>query len=182
MPDFQRGDIYYVAPSYAEVGHEIWSGRPAVIVSCNQNNRHSSTVEVCYLTTKPKADLPTHVVIHATGKKSTVLCEQISTVDKSRMESGGMRCNGKEMAEIDEALRYSLGLPGFEQEQPDSLDALAEGLKALRENPSPLISVPDAAGPDLRIELALAEAALDTYKSLCSDLLDRLSATVCASA
>ena len=51
MPDYQRGDICYVTPSYAEVGHEMWSGRPAVIVSCNQNNRHSSTVEVCYLTT-----------------------------------------------------------------------------------------------------------------------------------
>ena len=110
MPEYQRGQIYYVNPSYAETGSEQWAGRPAVIVSNDHNNRHSQTVEVCYLTTKPKADLPTHVIVHATGRMSTVLCEQIATVDKVRLEDGKMFCNSKEMAQIDEALRISLGL------------------------------------------------------------------------
>ena len=35
---------------------------------------------------------------------------------------------------------------------------------------------------DLRFDLARAEASLETYRSLCRDLLDRLSGTVCASA
>ena len=38
-------------------------GRPAVIVSNDKNNAKSNTVEVVYMTTKPKTDLPTHVYI-----------------------------------------------------------------------------------------------------------------------
>ena len=64
----------------------------------------------------------------------------------------------------------------------DSLSALSEGLNALRKNSPPVLLAAEPVTPDLRIELARAEAALDTYKSLCSELLDRLSATVCASA
>ena len=181
MPEYQRGEIYYVNPSYTETGGEMWAGRPAVIVSNDQNNRHAKTVEVCYMTTRPKSDLPTHVNIHATGRMSTVLCEQITTVDKTRLQDGGMKCNSKEMAQIDEALRVSLGLPEFEQEHPDSIGAVAAGLQALRGNVTPLTLVePDE--PDLRLELAKAEASLEIYRKMCSDLLDRLSATVCASA
>ena len=181
MPEYQRGEIYYVYPSYAEVGSEQWAGRPAVIVSNNTNNKCSQTVEICYMTTKPKMDLPTHVIVHATGKQSSVLCEQITTMDKSRLGDGGMCCNSKEMAQIDEALRLSLGLESCGHEQQDSIDAVAAGLQSLRKNPTPLTIVePDA--PDLRLELAKTEAALDIYRKLYTDLLDRLSATVCASA
>lgn len=181
MPEYRRRDIYYVAPTYAETGSEMWSGRPAVIVSNDQNNKCSPTVEVCYLTTRHGETLPTHVITHATGKQSTVLCEQITTVDKSRLGDGGMRCSAKEMAQIDKALRVSLGLPLVEQQQPDSIDAVSAGLQALRNNMTPLTFV-EQDEPDLRIELAKAEASLEIYRKMCSDLLDRLSAMVCASA
>ena len=173
MPEFKRGEIYYVAPSYSETGSEMWSGRPAVIVSNDQNNRFSQTVEICYMTTKPKSDLPTHVTIHATGKPSVVLCEQITTVDKSRLGDGGMVCNSKEMSEIDEAIRISLGLPPFERGSSGSADAITAGLQALRKNQASLTLV-DPDEPDLRLELARAEASLEVYKSLCADLMDRI--------
>lgn len=181
MPGYHRGEIYYVAPTYAVNGSEMWSGRPAVIVSNDQNNKCSPTVEVCYLTTRLGETLPTHVITHATGKQSTVLCEQITTVDKTRLGDGGMRCSAKEMAQIDKALRVSLGLSLVEQQQPDSIDAVSAGLQALRGNVTPL-PVPDSDNMDLRLELAKAEASLEIYRQMCSDLLDRLSATVCASA
>lgn len=56
MPDYKRGEIYYVAPNYSETGSEIWSGRPAVIVSNDDLNRNRNCVEVVYLTT-PEAGL-----------------------------------------------------------------------------------------------------------------------------
>ena len=56
----RRGDIYYI-DKYPTIGSEQQAGRPAIIVSNEKNNQHSSTVEVVYLTTQPKADLPTHV-------------------------------------------------------------------------------------------------------------------------
>lgn len=110
MPDYRRGEIYYVAPSYAETGTEIWSGRPAVIVSSDELNACRNCVEMVYLTTRPKEDSPFHVTVHATGKQSTALCEQISSVDKSRLSAQYVRCTPKEMEAIDKALLASLGL------------------------------------------------------------------------
>ena len=60
-------------------------GRPAVIVSNDKNNANSNTVEVVYMTTKPKTDLPTHVYIESALRPSTLLCEQISTVSEERI-------------------------------------------------------------------------------------------------
>lgn len=45
----------------------------------------SNTVEVVYMTTKPKTDLPTHVYIESALRPSTLLCEQISTVSEERI-------------------------------------------------------------------------------------------------
>ena len=56
----KRGQIYYVRSNYREEGSEQRGGRPAVIVSNDKNNANSNTVEVVYMTTKPKTDLPTH--------------------------------------------------------------------------------------------------------------------------
>ena len=150
MPDYKRGEIYYVSPSYAETGSEIWSGRPAVIVSNDELNRCRNCVEVVYLTTRPKQDSPCHVVLHATGKQSTALCEQISTVDKVRMTYSGdypCACTKKELAEIDAALLYSL-----------ALDA-----------PPPVTTM------DLDKFRLLAER--DIYKGMYERLLDRISGT-----
>ncbi len=81
----KRGQIYYVRSNYREEGSEQRGGRPAVIVSNDKNNAKSNTVEVVYMTTKPKTDLPTHVYIESALRPSTLLCEQISTVSEERI-------------------------------------------------------------------------------------------------
>ena len=73
----KRGQIYYIESNHQEIGSEQRAGRPAVIVSNNKNNENSTTVEVVYMTTQPKNDLPTHVFIRSSLRPSTVLCEQI---------------------------------------------------------------------------------------------------------
>ena len=95
-----RGDIYYIQ-SYFSSGSEQQSGRPAVIVSNELNNRHSSTVEVVYLTTQPKNDLPTHVTIRSAPKESIALCEQISTVALERIGTYAGHVTGAEMAQLE---------------------------------------------------------------------------------
>ena len=166
MPEISRGEVYYVYPSYAEVGSEQWSGRPAVVVSADVLNRHSQCVEVVYLTTKPKTDYPTHVLINATGRPSTVICEQITTVDKSRLNDCCGKCAPKEMSQIDEALRVSLGLSCAEEN-----DGAAEFECDIHTMAAPSVK---ECYTELRLDLARAEASLEAYKSLCSDLLDRL--------
>lgn len=116
-----RGDIYYVARTYNEDGSEQQADRPAVIVSNNKNNERSGTVEVVYMTTQPKKDLPTHVHILSSTYPSTVLCEQIHTVSKSRVGDKIGTLTEEEAAAVDEALAISLGL---KQEHPTSPSAL----------------------------------------------------------
>ena len=75
MSEIERGDIWYMESGYNTVGSEQRPGRPAIVVSNDRNNEHSSTLEVVYLTTQPKHDLPTHVTIRSTNRESIALCE-----------------------------------------------------------------------------------------------------------
>ena len=106
---YERGEIYYVQRGYC-FGSEQHSGRPAIIVSSDVSNWYSNTVEVVYLTTRPKKAMPVHVHIEATGRPSTALCEQVHTVDARRLGHQYGRCSQAEMQEIDKALKVSLGL------------------------------------------------------------------------
>lgn len=99
----QRGDIFYIKGSENYKGGEK-KNRPAVVVSNNANNRHSDRIEIVYLTTQPKADLPTHVTIRSTGTVSTALCESVNTVHEDRFENYAGKCTDQEMENIDIAL------------------------------------------------------------------------------
>lgn len=109
MIDFARGDIYYIEP-YLTEGSEQRAGRPAIIVSNDLANRHSSVVEVVYLTTQPKTDLPTHVTIRSTNRESTALCEQITSVSKDRIGSFLCSVTRDEIQRLNLALLTSLDL------------------------------------------------------------------------
>ena len=71
----KRGEIYFIKSTYREEGSEQRGDRPAVIVSNDANNEHSDVVEIVYMTTKPKTDLPTHVFTRSALSPSTILCE-----------------------------------------------------------------------------------------------------------
>lgn len=105
-----RGEIYYVH-YYPTAGHEQRGGRPAIIVSNNENNEHSSVYEVCYLTLQDKPNLPTHVYVdRGPCVRSTILCEQICSVSEDKL--GDFLCRIPESleGELNNALRVSLGL------------------------------------------------------------------------
>ena len=107
--EIRRGDIFYINAGYS-IGSEQWSGRPAIIVSNDLNNRHSDTVEIVYLTTSRKKDLPTHVTIKSTGRRSTALCEQITTVSVCRLGGYIGSASSKELADLEKAILISLNL------------------------------------------------------------------------
>ena len=146
----KRGEIYYIEiPN--PVGSEQAGARPGVIVSNDKNNESSNTVEVVYLTTALKTDLPTHATIRSTGKISTALCEQISTISTKRIGDYAGRVTPQEQEVIDRCMMISLDL--------------SAPVKAA-ENPA---EAPDAnATPDY--ERAMIEAERDTYKTLYNDL------------
>lgn len=109
---FCRGEIYYVIQK-PTVGCEIATGRPAIIVSNDHINQNLNTIEVVFLTTKLKKLAPEHVTIKSSGTIATTICEQISTVDKSRLREFVGECTPDEMKMIEKAMLCSLGLEKY---------------------------------------------------------------------
>lgn len=108
---YRRGEIYYINNASKEhVGSEMKKDRPAVIVSCDANNKHSDVLEVVFLTSAPKKGLPTHVTIRSTGRKSEALCEQPTPVSVERINNFVGKASEKEMEQIDIALLIGLGI------------------------------------------------------------------------
>lgn len=123
----KRGEIYYVSKT-AVIGSEQEAGRPAIIVSNNSQNESSTVVEVVYLTTEPKKDLPTHVTIRSAPRQSIALCEQISSVSTSRIGNYVGEVTDREMTQIESALLISLDLwlpesgdAEYENEEPEAV-------------------------------------------------------------
>lgn len=124
MTEFKRGDIFYIDKLDTEgfsqsVGSEQQPGRPALIVSNDKCNQYSDVIEVVYLTSQPKKNLPTHVVINGLQRKSTALCEQVHSISKSRFQKYMDAASAAEMDEINAALIISLGLNSVSSEPPE---------------------------------------------------------------
>ena len=112
-PIVNRGDIYYASLSPSQ-GSEQGGNRPVIIIQNNLGNKHSPTTIVVPLTSRiGKKTLPTHIVIeNGCGLvcESIALCEQIRTIDKSRLTTRLGAVSETTMTEIDKALKISLGL------------------------------------------------------------------------
>ena len=88
MKKVKRGEVYY-ADLRPIVGSEQGGVRPVLIIQNDVGNRYSPTTIVAAITSVPKKKhLPTHIKLGAKGLKenSTVLLEQLRTVDKSRLQ------------------------------------------------------------------------------------------------
>lgn len=170
---FFRGEVYYVLPTGKEVGCEQHAGRPAVIVSNNQNNKSAATVEIVYLTTQEKKPLPTHVHINAAGKlkESTAICEQVLTVDKTRMDEYiGVLCD-KEMRDIEFGLMVSLGLDNYlSKPQPVPVVAAAPAPASV-----PAAPAKSSEGGNSHEDAEFIKVCVqrDTYKALLMEVIGR---------
>lgn len=133
---FKRGDIYYIGGGLT-TGSEQRPGRPAIIVSNDKGNATSQTVEVVYLTTQTKHDLPTHVVIRSMDRESIAICEQITTVATERIGNYKGRVTDTEMANLEIAMLVSLDL----QMGP----VTEKTVEVVKEAPVPM-PVPDTSG------------------------------------
>lgn len=55
--------------------------RPYLVVSIDENNRHTPTCNIVPITTEEKNPIPSHAYYVFNGEKQTILIEQITTVD-----------------------------------------------------------------------------------------------------
>ena len=108
-----RGDIFY-ADLEPVIGSEQGGVRPVLVIQNDIGNRHSPTVIVAAITSRIKhRRQPTHVNLN--GRKcglhsdSTIMLEQLRTLDKQRL-LGYVGSVGKaKMDEVDRALEISVG-------------------------------------------------------------------------
>ena len=102
----RRGEIYYVENDNA-VGSEQRGIRPALIIGNDVGNKYSPVLLVVYFTLQHMKSMPTHVYVRGHG---TALCEQIFTIDKTRLLQKKGECTNNDMERINKALRISLGM------------------------------------------------------------------------
>ncbi len=110
--DIMRGDIY-MADLSETIGSEQGGLRPVVIIQNDTGNKYSPTLIVIPMTSQKKRYVPTHVDVGTEGgltKSSTVLCEQIKTIDKSRLIKHIGTFTSNTMQRINQALCISMGL------------------------------------------------------------------------
>jgi mRNA interferase MazF len=154
-----RGDIHYIMEGKT-TGSEQHAGRPAIIVSNDKCNAHSPVVEVVFLTTSPKTDLPTHVTIRSTSRTSIALCEQITSVSTERLGDYVTTCSEQEMSVIDSALLVSLALNPKPVPSKSKETEVSSERKLIEE--------------DLRAQLKTAVIEREMYKTMYDKLIENI--------
>lgn len=108
-----RGEIYWVDWNPSR-GSEQSGKRPALIVQNNTGNQLATTTIVAAITSRQmKKAYPFHVSVPngALSKDSTIMCEQITTIDKSRLDGPRIALlDDGVMEKVDQAIKRSLGL------------------------------------------------------------------------
>lgn len=115
MMNIKRGDVYLV--NLSGKGSEQQGVRPMIITSNDFCNKFSPTLTAVPLTSKlMKRQMPTHVFFAASQypieKDSIALCEQIITIDRTRLveDKPLFKLNELEMTRLNRAMAIQLGL------------------------------------------------------------------------
>ncbi len=152
LPKPKRGEIWYVENNNF-TSHEMGFTRPAIVVSNDKCNTFSTVIEIIYLTTTPKKDMPTHVSIKSAPRRSTALCENVYSIDVCRLKEKCGELTESEQMMVDNALLISLGI-----------DAL------------PPQNQVGGAKPDTihNVQLKELQTELNVYKKMYNDILERV--------
>lgn len=115
--NIKRGDIYYTDLTPV-VGSEQGSTRPVLIIQNDTVNRHSPTVIAAAITSRRgKKPLSTHIRLEDSSygleQESTVLLEQVCTINRVRLKEYIGRAGRATMQDMDHAIAVSFGLNGM---------------------------------------------------------------------
>lgn len=119
----KRGDVYFASLGY-KTGSEQGGYRPVVIIQNDKGNTFSPTVLVACVTKRNKRNLPTHVKLPKRlgfDCDSTVMAEQIKTIDKTKLEEFVCHLPEEYMEKIDDSLKISFGIKEKEKKNMEQL-------------------------------------------------------------
>lgn len=112
MFEILRGQIWLVNLD-PTVGAEIKKTRPAVIVSNNLNNKYAATITVLPITDRGEKIYSFEVPLkQGSGltKESKIKCQQIRTIDKSRLIKLLGKIESSDVTKMNEAISIHLDL------------------------------------------------------------------------
>ena len=114
MISVKRGDVY-MAELDPVVGSEQGGRRPVLLIQNDLGNRYAPTVIVLPLTaSRRKPDLPTHVRVSGgeggLWHDSVILCEQVRTLEKTRLLRRLGALPHSRMKAVEAALSVSLDM------------------------------------------------------------------------
>ena len=114
----KRGDVY-MAGLDPVVGSEQGGTRPVVIIQNDTGNRHAPTVIAVPVTSSGgKPRLPTHALLPSgeggLWRDSIALCEQVRTLEKSRLGRRLGALGPQSLRAVERALQVSLDITGEE--------------------------------------------------------------------
>lgn len=114
MVEIKRGDIALVNLEPI-MGSEQGGIRPCLIIQNNQGNKYSPLTIIAPLTSKAfTKEFPTNVFVlkedSGLSKDSTILLNQIRTIDKSRITKKISTLPAEIMGKVDLAMKISLDL------------------------------------------------------------------------
>ncbi len=99
-----RGQVFFA--SLGSIGE-----KPVLVVSNNTRNRILNDVLVARITTAPKPDIPSIVLLpHNEPVSGHVLCDDLSTVSKGLLTKPAGGLSRPTMNAVDDSLRVALGL------------------------------------------------------------------------
>ena len=105
----KRGDVYWVNFDPA-IGSEITKMRPAVIISNNISNISISRVQVIPLTSNTSKVYPCETLVFVKNKMAKAMADQITTVDKLRINNLIGVLTSQELKTINNILKLQLDL------------------------------------------------------------------------
>jgi anti-repressor protein len=119
----QRGEIFlstYIGEGYLE------KLRPVVVIQNNLGNKHSRSIIVAAITSKPKKELPVNVVIDPNKydlevDNCTIMANQVFTIDKDYLRFKKGCLDVEDLRRLDEALIASLDLKNQEGKEMNEL-------------------------------------------------------------
>ena len=104
-----RGDVYWVDLN-PTIGSEINKLRPCVLIGATPINQARHTVVIVPLSSSAKARPPITISVSCLNKQVTAVCDQIRTIDKSRLKNQVGALSEKDMESLNDGLRQTMCL------------------------------------------------------------------------
>lgn len=111
-----RGQVWWVTTEIVNQGSKQNKNRPWLIVSNDVCNEKSPVLTAVPLTTADKGDYPFHVAVNNFGTTNLILCEQITSIEKSKCERYMYSVSDDIMSRVNSAILLQLGITSVIEE------------------------------------------------------------------